>query len=68
MNDLSLVISRNDLTQLYFILGRFFMNFREVTFGMHAAYSDFHVTCVTVWTLFSVNNLGNCLFEMTYIF
>ena len=29
--------------------------------------SAFHVTCVTVWTLFSVNNLGNSLFERTYI-
>ena len=30
--------SRDDLSQLYFILGRFVMNFSEVTgtFGMHA--------------------------------
>ncbi len=26
----------DDLPQLYFIPGRFVMNFREVTFGMHA--------------------------------
>ena len=28
--------SWDDLSQMYFILGRFVMKFREVTFGMHA--------------------------------
>ena len=37
MDDLpQLFLSRDDLSQFYFILGRFVINFREVTFGMHA--------------------------------
>ena len=31
-----IVFSRDDLSQLYFILGWSVMNFREVTFGMQA--------------------------------
>ena len=40
--------------------------FRRDT-GPALAAGPFHVTCVTVWTLFSVNNLGNYLFAMIYM-